>query len=408
MSDRYIRRFALPERLYTASAPVVLAAGVLLEDTKIPCLVAQLKWKSITPGTLTALTVAVRCPEEGGDTGETVFTYSDLHITRGQTFGVYSAVVLPMGPQRSMEVRALSADFDDGMHWEAPEDATWAPLPAFVPLAKAVAEPELLPLSAPLPRNRYAFRSDRGLWYCPCGGVNREEESICHRCGCSRAEAERLATAEGLRQVLRERVEEQERLAEEEAQRREEARAQNEARKEAARQKLSGLKARFHRGPAPAETPQEAEPLTPQETGETVPEPLETPNAEPREVSAPVDGGDAGTLTPAPEQAPAAQGKTTPIPAAKPRRRGKKALGIAAVVVLLAAAGFFFLSRLLGGIDADIGITGVRVLHVTAPGDGETVPFTVEEDDEGVCTVTPELVREQIPGVGVSQPGRCA
>lgn len=396
MSDRYIRRFALPERLYTASAPVVLAAGVLLEDTKIPRLVAQLKWKSITPGTLTALTVAVRCPEEGGDTGETVFTYSDLHITRGQTFGVYTAVVLPMGPQRSMEVRALSADFDDGMHWEAPEDVTWAPLPAFVPLAKAVAEPELLALSAVLPRNRYAFHSDRGLWYCPCGGVNREEESICHRCGCSQAEAERLATAEGLRQVRREREENEARLAQEEAQRREEARAQAEAHKEAARQKLSGLKARFHRGPAPAETSQEApEPLT---AWEIVPEPLEAPGAEPREVSAPMDGGDAGTLPPAPEQAPAAQGKTTPVPAAKRRRKKKKALGIAAVVVLL-AAGFFFLSRLLGSIDADIGITEVRVLHVTAPGDGETVLLTVEEDDEGVCTVTPELVRQQIPGV---------
>lgn len=49
MSDRYIRRFALLERLYTASAPVVLAAGVLLEDTKIPRLVAQLKWKSMDP-----------------------------------------------------------------------------------------------------------------------------------------------------------------------------------------------------------------------------------------------------------------------------------------------------------------------------------------------------------------------
>ena len=265
-----------------------------------------------------------------------------------------------------------------------------------MPLAQAVAEPELLALSAVLPRNRYAFRSDRGLWYCPCGGVNREEESICHRCGCSQAEAERLATAEGLRQVRREREENEARLAQEEAQRREEARAQTEARKEAARQKLSGLKARFHRGPAPAETSQEApEPLT---AREIVPEPLEAPGAEPREVSAPVDGGDAGTLTPAPEQAPAAQGKTTPIPAAKPRRRGKKALGIAAVVVLL-AAGFFFLSRLLGGIDADIGITEVRVLHVTAPGDGETVLLTVEEDDEGVCTVTPELVRQQIPGV---------
>ncbi len=151
MSDRYIRRFALPERLYTASAPVVLAAGVLLEDTKIPRLVAQMKWKSITPGTLTALTVAVRRPEEGGDTGKTVFTYSDLHITRGQTFGVYTAVVLPMGPQRSMEIRALSADFTDGTRWTAPEDAVWAPLPAFVPLAQAVAEPELLGLSAVKP-----------------------------------------------------------------------------------------------------------------------------------------------------------------------------------------------------------------------------------------------------------------
>lgn len=45
MSDRYIRRFALPQRLYTDGSPVVLAAGVLLEDTRSPRLVAQLKWK---------------------------------------------------------------------------------------------------------------------------------------------------------------------------------------------------------------------------------------------------------------------------------------------------------------------------------------------------------------------------
>ena len=105
MSDRYIRRFALPERLYTASAPVVLAAGVLLEDTRLPRLVAQLKWKSIDARLLTALTVAVRCPAEaGGDGVETVFTYSGLHTPRGQTFGVYTAVVLPgarSGPWRS-------------------------------------------------------------------------------------------------------------------------------------------------------------------------------------------------------------------------------------------------------------------------------------------------------------------
>ena len=400
MSDRYIRRFALPERLYTASAPVVLSAGVLLEDTKMPRLVAQLKWKSIAPGTLTTLTVAVKCPE---DTDETVFTYSDLHIDRGQTFGVYTAVVLPWGPQRSMEVRALSAVFSDGSGWTAPEDAQWAPLSAFAPLAQAVAQPELLALSALLPRNRYAFRRDRGLWYCPCGGVNQEAEAVCHRCGCAREEAERLATADGLRQVLREREEEAVRLAQEEAQRREEARAQAEARKEAARQKLSGLKARFHLGSAPAEAPGEetVEPLAPRETGETVPEPLEAPASEPREASVPAQGANADALTPTPEEAPELREKTAPAPAAKPRRKRKKALGIAAVVALLAAAGFFFLPRLLGGTGTGIGtgIGGARELHVTAPGDGETVVFTVEEDDEGVCIVSPELVRDQIPGV---------
>lgn len=400
MSDRYIRRFALPERLYTASAPVVLAAGVLLEDTRLPRLVAQLKWKSIDARLLTALTVAVRCPAEaGGDGVETIFTYSGLHTPRGQTFGVYTAVVLPWGDQRYMEVRALSADFADGTRWTAPEDAVWAPLPAFTALAGAVEDPELLTLSASLPRNRYAFWSGQGLWYCPCGGVNRGEEAACHRCGCSRAEAERLATPEGLRQVRREQAEEAERLAREEARRREEAQARAEERKEAARQQLSVLKARFHRGPAPAETLQEApEPMTARETREIVPEPREASGTEPWEASAPADGEAVGTLTPAPEEAVEPREETAPVPAAKPRKR-KKAMGIAAVVVLLAVAGFFFLSRLLGGTDADIGITGVRVLHVTAPGDGETVILTVEEDTEGVCTVTPDLVRQQIPGV---------
>ena len=203
MENRYIRRFALPERMYTVSSPVVLAAGVLLEDTRIPRLVAQLKWKSIDPRPLTALTVAVRCPEDG-ETGETVFTYSDLHITRGQTFGVYTAIVLPWGSHRSMEVRALSAAFADGTRWTAPEDAAWAPLPSFTPLPEAVEEPELLALSAALPKSRYAFWSGQGLWYCSCGGVNRESETACHRCGCRREEAQRLASAHGLRQVRRE------------------------------------------------------------------------------------------------------------------------------------------------------------------------------------------------------------
>ena len=215
MENRYIRRFALPERMYTASAPVVLAAGVVLEDTRIPRLVAQLKWKSIDEKPLTALTVSVQCPQGNGGSGQTLFTYSDLHIIRGQTFGVYTAIVLPQGSAPRMDVRVLSAAFADGTVWTAPEDAVWAPLPAFTSLAKTVADPELLALSVALPKNRYAFWSGQGLWYCSCGAVNHDREAMCHRCGCRREDAASLATADGLQLVQRRRTEEAARLAQE-------------------------------------------------------------------------------------------------------------------------------------------------------------------------------------------------
>lgn len=392
MENRYIRRFALPERMYTASAPVVLAAGVVLEDTRIPRLVAQLKWKSIDEKPLTALTVSVQCPQaNGGGSGQALFTYSNLHITRGQTFGVYTAIVLPQGSVPRMEVRVLSAAFADGTVWTAPEDAVWAPLPAFTSLAKTVADPELLALSAALPKNRYAFWSGQGLWYCSCGGVNHDREAMCHRCGCRREDAASLATADGLQLVQRRRTEEAARLAQEDVLRRAEARARMDARKEAARQQLSQWKARFRRdevpGAAPAEQPEP---------------PLQQADAAPSAPQVEESG------TPAAERQPGTPPESAPIPApaekaavsrvSRPRKVRKKALGIAAAVVLLAAVGIFVLPRVLGG--SGVSLPGSAPdLHVTAPGDGETVTFSVQEDEDGVCRVTQELVQKSFPSV---------
>lgn len=391
MENRYIRRFALPERMYTASAPVVLAAGVVLEDTRIPRLVAQLKWKSIDEKPLTALTVSVQCPQGNGGSGQTLFTYSDLHITRGQTFGVYTAIVLPQGSAPRMDVRVLSAAFADGTVWTAPEDAVWAPLPAFTSLRETVADPKLLALSAALPKNRYAFWSGQGLWYCSCGAVNHDREAMCHRCGCRREDAASLATADGLQLVQRRRTEEAARLAQEEVLRRAEARARMDARKEAARQQLSQWKARFRRdevpGAAPAEQPEP---------------PLRQADAAPSAPQVEESG------TPAPERQPGTPPESAPIPApaekaavsrvSRPRKVRKKALGIAAAVVLLAVVGIFVLPRVLGG--SGVSLPGSAPdLHVTAPGDGETMTFSVQEDEDGVCRVTQELVQKTFPSV---------
>lgn len=347
MSDRYIRRFALPQRLYTDGSPVVLAAGVLLEDTRSPRLVAQLKWKSVDRRTVTALTVSVCCPDAGG--ADTVFTYRDLQAVRGQAFGQYTAVVLPWSDAHRMEVRAVSAAFADGTMWTAPEGARWESLPAFTALDEAVGDASLLALSRGLPSSRYAYWSGHGLWYCACGGVNRDAETKCHRCGCQKETAARLATAAGLAAVRQAQLDEEVRQAQERARREEEARQRAEAHREAARQRMEAVRSRLH-----------------------------------TEKTAPTAGAEATVSGQADAQ--------TAKPGAG-KKRGKIAAVLAAAVVVIAAAAI-----LLPKLGSGLGF-GAEELHVTAPSDGETVTFTVEENDEGVCIVTPELVQAQFPEV---------
>ena len=59
MSERYARLFALPENLYAAGAPVVIAAGALLKDTQTDRVLAQLKLRNIGDKPHTAVTVTV-------------------------------------------------------------------------------------------------------------------------------------------------------------------------------------------------------------------------------------------------------------------------------------------------------------------------------------------------------------
>ena len=172
MAERYIQRFRLTPRQYTAAAPVVLAAGALLEDTQIPRLVAQLKFKSISPELLTALRVQVACLDETGAVQNTTeFCYSGLQVRRGNTFGAYTAISLPLSGSTRCTVSLLSAAFSGGRTWEAPQGAKVVLLPAFTPLEEAVADPaQRAQAQGRIPKCRYAYREVEDLWYCPAEG----------------------------------------------------------------------------------------------------------------------------------------------------------------------------------------------------------------------------------------------
>lgn len=249
MTNRYIQRYRLSARQYTAGCPVVLAAGALLEDTQQPRLVAQLKYTSLSDKTIIALTVTVHCLDSmGADLGTVLFSYESLDAQRGQSFGQYTAIVLPYAQTARFRVAIDSVTFADNTVWTMPDDALWGVLPAFISLADALSDNKLLAISCgKLPKGRYSYATPADLWYCTCGGVNHQGEEVCHRCGLAQNVVAQYASSVGLAETQQEQqlaaaqqAAEQERLRQEEAARR---KAQMEEARKAAEEKAIALKA---------------------------------------------------------------------------------------------------------------------------------------------------------------------
>lgn len=342
MAERYIQHFRLTPRQYTAAAPVVLAAGALLEDTQIPRLVAQLKFKSISPELLTALRVRVECLDETGAVQNTVeFCYSGLQVRRGNTFGAYTAIPLPLSDSTRCTVSLLSAVFSGGRTWEAPQGAKAVLLPAFTPLEEAVADPaQRAQAQGRISQCRYAYREVEDLWYCPCGGVNRSSETSCHRCGGSRSLAERYADPARLEAEARQAREE----AAKQAQLQEAARLEAEQKK-AAQQAAKAEKARLkaERSQARGAAGRWKKFL-------------------PALLVVLVLGGAAGLLLPR----------------------------------LMGGGSHTAAGDSVGGLLPNFGGSNQDV-HVTTPSDQTTVPFDMRADENGECEVTAELVQDFFP-----------
>lgn len=118
MSERYIERDRLGPQQFPLNCPVKLAAGALLEDTKQPRLVGQLKFTP-TKRMVTALSVTLHC--EGAAETDLPFRYEALSAAPGQSFGQYTAIVLPAGTT-AFRVRVDTVTFKDGSQWDRAEE----------------------------------------------------------------------------------------------------------------------------------------------------------------------------------------------------------------------------------------------------------------------------------------------
>ncbi len=185
MSDRYSKLFALSENLYSAGAPVVIAAGALQKDNQTGKVFAQLKIRNIQDKAIKAATVKITPFDTvGKPLGGTVdYQYLDLSAGRDTDFGQKTPVMLKEVATRSFAVSVVEVIFSDNSIWTASNEA-WEPLPAPVTPEKAFTDGEL----AKQYRAKYGadckcvFKKEKDLWRCACGAINRDSEKNCHTC----------------------------------------------------------------------------------------------------------------------------------------------------------------------------------------------------------------------------------
>lgn len=185
MAERYEKKYVLPHRLYADGAPVIIAAGALLDDTLSRRRLVQLKFLSVAEKKLASVRVSViPLGADGVGRGTAVeYLYADVNAARDDEFGQKSAIVLPESDTVSFTVSVTEVTYADGSRWDG-TGAAWTALNIPRTLRDALGGEEVA--------GQFVIRygsdcmmmpeDERGLWVCACGAINREAEAKCHRC----------------------------------------------------------------------------------------------------------------------------------------------------------------------------------------------------------------------------------
>lgn len=186
MSDRFTKIYDLSSNLYCEGAPVIIRAGALHIDNLSGKVAAQLKMQSISPKAIKTVTVSIFPIDGSGNKIDppTVFQYLDLSVDRDQEFGQKQLIYLPDKNTRSFEIHVTEVIFSDNSIWSS-ADGEWAPIQTQEKIFGAFSDFELTKQF----QSRYGssaefFPSQQiDLVLCTCGAVNRNSESLCHKCG---------------------------------------------------------------------------------------------------------------------------------------------------------------------------------------------------------------------------------
>lgn len=185
MSNRFEKLYSLPSPLYAPSMPVIIVAGALLKDTQTNKVLAQLKFKSISPKEIKAVTVSLLPLDTANQPLGEKETHQvlDLAASRDAEFGQKSPLYFSNNTTRAYRVIVEEVVFSDNAVWKS-DNTTLSDLPAQKTAADMFSDDELEKQYKLEYGERAAYIADTcsDLWRCNCGAINHRDEQSCHSC----------------------------------------------------------------------------------------------------------------------------------------------------------------------------------------------------------------------------------
>ena len=190
MDKRYCELYRFDRGYYKEGSPVIILACALLEDSLQNRVLAQIKFKNISPKPIKTLTVQVASfdsAERKIDSTEN--TYLDLDAACDKVFGSKVPVYLPEKQTRYFYPIVKEVVFADRTIWTCPDEEQWEILPAVQTLDTYFKSGDLADqfrINTESSGNETIYEQN-GIWHCSCGSYNYSEEPACHGCGAKKA-----------------------------------------------------------------------------------------------------------------------------------------------------------------------------------------------------------------------------
>ncbi len=180
---KYVQLKRLPSNLYADGSPVIIKAAALLKNTETDDVLAQLKIENLSHKKISAVRAQFNTYDAfDKSVGAISHQYLDLNLVPHGEYIDRKGVLL-RDDIREITVTITEVVYEDGEMWKS-GDEQYLPIQHQKKIENALSDDLVNQYSREIGKKAlFEPIEDKGVWVCTCGGINKDTDEACHKCG---------------------------------------------------------------------------------------------------------------------------------------------------------------------------------------------------------------------------------